>query len=278
MEFSLFWLSLLIFFLGSYELLKKVFLFLKSRQILIVILFLFSLSLSIFHWMISIIFSLYLFIPAVLFWFYRDKLFNYKLLSIYFIAVLIISSILYIPVSDNLWLQVNEKIYSYFSSSSRIIKGLMEIYTVAQFFRFLYPSLFSFFFFLFFAYISSKNLYSFWYRLFKNFKHNFAYWSVSLWIIFAFLSVIAGQKANLLILSNIILNIALFFTYFYTMFGLLLIFVFLRKNGIKYTLPSVVLFVIFTVSGSYLPLIFFALSGIGITDIWMNYRNIATTN
>jgi len=228
--------------------------------------------------MISIIFSLYLFIPAVLFWFYRDKLFNYKLLSIYFIAVLIISSILYIPVSDNLWLQVNEKIYSYFSSSSRIIKGLMEIYTVAQFFRFLYPSLFSFFFFLFFAYISSKNLYSFWYRLFKNFKHNFAYWSVSLWIIFAFLSVIAGQKANLLILSNIILNIALFFTYFYTMFGLLLIFVFLRKNGIKYTLPSVVLFVIFTVSGSYLPLIFFALSGIGITDIWMNYRNIATTN
>lgn len=279
MEFSFFWLTLILFFLGAYELLVKVFLSLKSKLFIISVLSLF-LMLSLFlHYIISIIFFLYLFIPGILLKFYGKNLFTQNNILIYFVTVLIISCILYIPISDSLWLHINESVYNYLNNSSFVIKGLIEIYTIAQFFRFLYPSLFSFFFLIFFSYISSGNFYSFWYRTFKNFKHNFAFWTVLLWISFAFCSGInLGQKNNLLILSNILLNVALFFTCFYTIFGLLIISMILRKKGIKDTLVLMCFYVIFTISGSYLPLVFFALSGIGITDIWMNYRKVATSN
>lgn len=72
-------------------------------------------------------------------------------------------------------------------------------------------------------------------------------------------------------IETLLLNCCLYFSFFYVIYGFLIINYLFKKRGIPYTITSVIIYVSMIISGDLIVYFTILLLGIGVTDVWMDY-------
>jgi hypothetical protein len=190
-----------------------------------------------------------------------------------FSCVIILVSIYYLGRLDLIWGSISDKVFSVYNSSEvfRNSRGL-EVYTAVKVFNSVYPSALVFIAAVWLLYWLDRNRRTFWYRFLKGFDHKQVIPATLLWTLTGIINQLHWKPLNWNI-EGVLLNLSIFFSAFYVLFGFLTLVYGLKKSGWNSTIAAALIYLIIVVSGEFFPFTLTLILGIGVSDIWMNYRN-----
>lgn len=148
---------------------------------------------------------------------------------------------------------------------------LVDLYLVSRFFRLFYPALAVLTLLFALGVAADARRYTSLYRWYRFYRHIWLWPLVGSWVIFGLLDRLNTLEAAL-IAQAVSLNMALYFTGIYAVYGFLLIMYACRRKGLPVWVPAAVLITLLVISGPLFVLPCVILAGIGLSDIWMGYR------
>jgi hypothetical protein len=189
-----------------------------------------------------------------------------------FSCVIILISLYYLTRLDLIWGNISELVFSVYNSSEIFRNSrALEVYTAVKVFNSVYPSILLFIVAVWLLYWMDRNRRSFWYRFLHQFDHRQVIPATLLWTLTGIINQFHWKPGNWNI-EGYLLNLSIFFSAFYVLFGFLTLVYGLKKSGWNDTVAIVLIYLIIVVSGEYFPFTLTLILGIGVSDIWMNYR------
>lgn len=198
--------------------------------------------------------------------------------SFFWINTIVIFAVLttvcwfYLPNADKIWIAVS----SWFGDvllKTRLLNTtrLMDVFYVGYFFRLYYPVILAFILFVGLYRALDKNRCSFWYRFYHWFDQRMVFLLVFSWLLFVGIEA-AGWTVKFMNLRVMALNAALYFSTLYVFYGFLILLYGLKRNHLPYWLSLILIYGLLVLSGQVFIVTAALIMGVGITDIWMNYR------
>lgn len=204
------------------------------------------------------------------------KLLNDKrtmVLTLFFLALLAGLSLIYYRQIVQIWIAINDLIIKALVPVPLLRNSrLVDVFFVAQYFRFLYPVLFCVMLFFLFDRILSGNPRSYWHRFFRKFDHRIAYPMTFFWALYFVLDWAKPMWPTPGVWLNLALEAAVYFSMLYAVYGTLTVMIALRKIRVPLFWSMTVLLLIVVVSGPVFLFTLTFLMGIGVSDIWMHYN------
>lgn len=271
MEFSFFLVIVTVLFFGAFVLLKPLEEILIKNRILQA----FFCVLPIAFLLINREAAFFLFVLAAVILIFTDfglyKRFSFTGLELFFALILLLFCILYLPM-DAIWIKAGVWFENILDSAGLLKESrFMDVYYAAMFFRNIYPSVLAGFFVYLFYSSMSENKISLWRRYYNDFNHWEIYPAVFFWTVYLLAEYIRLKWIPLKV-KEILLCMAVYFSIFYAIFGFLVLLFFFKKKRIQYVTTIIVVYAALVFSGQYFIPVFFLITGIGISDIWMKYR------
>ncbi len=275
MEFAFFWV---IFSLSWYSVFKAgIFLYkptLKSRGILYL-----YLILAIGVFLLNRTAGTVLAVPAIIALVFGDLIKNRKYfypgIKALSFAGLIGLCYFYLPAADRIWVNFNALFLKAIKPAMPAAAGLTEVFEVARFLRFLYPAFFAAGVTIFILFIAERHYASFWHRFLLRFNHRQIMTLAVLWTIFGIFEILGDVVSRGIFSSFIfeagVLNVCLYFSFFYIIYGFLIINHLLKKRGFPVTVTSLSVYGLLIISGGFIVYLLTLLLGIGVSDVWMDY-------
>ncbi len=275
MEFSFFWILLSLsgyaaFYCGQF-LLKPV---LKKKEVLYLLLFLSAgviFFIPVLGAVLLVNFTAVFLFRHVL----RNKKRLYTGLLVFFLIILVVFCLFYLPRADKIWMILNEKITIWIKPVLAFMFRFMEVFYVAEYFRYIYPPVLTAGAALFFYFTLDKHPKSFLGRFLGRFDHKLVFALIGFWIVFGVFEFLIDfykiKTGYLFFIETGILNICLYFSFFYMIYGFLLLLYFLKKKGVLYLISFPVIIGSLIISGGFILYLLILLLGIGVSDIWMDY-------
>ncbi|MGL4562302.1 MAG: hypothetical protein ACRCVW_00410 [Brevinema sp.] len=220
---------------------------------------------SIFVWGIS---ALFLIMNGLLFLVFRSFVHPFKNKHSYLggIFFLLLILWLYLPVSSALWMEWNNALYPIILHVNTPVQAILyEVWHTIVFFGDIWPSLFIGLLVL--SLKKAHNPKTYRYRMLKTFGH-----AKILILVFAlFVYIIFNYFSLVKMIRVLALNIALYTAVFYWQFGFRIILYYAKMFKIPYGISYVLMIVIPILFGEHFMIPLFLYTGVGITDIWMDY-------
>lgn len=196
----------------------------------------------------------------------------YKGIKAAFCISLVLFCFFYIPSADKIWINIKNLFSGINNGSFPVVDSIKEL---ARSFRFFYPAGIAAGLALFFMIAADRHSLSFWHRFMIRFSHKQLITLVIFWTAFWIFEVlgdfIAGGIFTSFFIETLGLNICLYFSVFYIIYGFLIINYLMKRRGIPYSVNSIIIYGAIIISGDFLLYILILLLGVGITDTWMDY-------
>jgi hypothetical protein len=206
--------------------------------------------------------------------FIRNKYYVYPGLKALFLIGLLCFCFFYLPAADKIWNDLN-KIFLKAINHMPAASSIAEVFKVAVFFRFLYPAFLAAGITIFFLYITESHRASFWQCFLIRFSHRQILALAVLWTLFGIFEI-SADFINWRIFSSFlfevaVLNVCLYFSFFYIIYGFLIINHILKKRGFSVTITSLSVYSLLILSGGFVVYLLTLILGIGVSDVWMDY-------
>ncbi len=148
--------------------------------------------------------------------------------------------------------------------------SFLQIYYISYLFRPIYLSLIFMLLTVIYSFALTAYKRSYWYRYIRKFNHREVLAVVFFWLCYFVLNNIKLKwlKWEYII---IILNLAIYFSLYYLMYGFLTLIFSLKKRSIEYFSVIIIIYSLIIFSGQYFLIPLILVMGIGISDIWMYY-------
>jgi hypothetical protein len=179
----------------------------------------------------------------------------------------------YLPRVPLIWEKIGEIVKNSLAGLG-LLKSyrFIDVYYLAEDFRFVYPVWLVGLLTTAFLYsVSGWKKSSFWYRFLKNFDHRLIAAPVLLWTVFFIENYFYPQWIEWDWEMGL-LNLCLFYSYFYVLYGFLTLFYGMRRRRFSQFFALAILYLALLLSGKFFSFPLIILMGVGISDIWMHYR------
>jgi hypothetical protein len=192
----------------------------------------------------------------------------YSGITFLFFAGLVLICFVYFPSADRIWDGLKRP-------ASALPARLDFIYPAARFFRFYYPAGLSAAAVIILLAGSDSHRAVFWSRFLARFDHRQLFPLVLFWSAFWIFEILGdvigtGIFASFFV-ETLLLNCCLYFSFFYAIYGFLIINYLFKKKGMPYTITSIIIYAAMIISGDFIVYFTILLLGIGVTDVWMDY-------
>ncbi len=204
----------------------------------------------------------------------RGRRYFYTFLKILFFIGLVAFCFFYIPSADKIWFNLKGLYTGLIKKSLLSADKVDVVFQTARFFRFFYPAGIAFGAALLLMISSDRHLAYFWHRFLLRFSHKQLMPLVIFWTFFWIFEVLGDYIGTGIFASffvETLMNCCLYFSFFYIIYGFLIINYLMKKRGIPYTITTMVVYGAIIVSGDFIIYIMIILMGFGITDAWMDY-------
>jgi len=191
---------------------------------------------------------------------------------------LILIGAVYLSRIDVIWSEIGFKVNGLYQTTDWLKgKRLWDVYLVAQFFRGVYPSFFAVVLLVFFSFIKGRYPLTVLIRFIKGFDHKQIFITLSFWCFYIALEFfLPGGKWYLL--KMVILNCSVFLSAYYFFYGFFILVFMLRKRRLDFSMILILLYSLIVFSGPVFMFPLLIIAGVGISDIWMNYRKNSLRN
>lgn len=181
---------------------------------------------------------------------------------------------LYLRKADGIWAAFsndleNALIHARLAGKTRLMDG----FYVGYFFRNYFPALIAFTLYLGFGRAVSGKRWTFWYRLYRGFDQKISAVLIAVWAGFGLVEITQWKIKEVNVWA-ICLNLAIFVSLFYSLFGFLTLVYNMKRSKVPYWLSRILIFGLLVFSGQVFIVTLALLMGVGITDIWMDYRRL----
>ncbi|MGL4366710.1 MAG: hypothetical protein ACRCTQ_00285 [Brevinemataceae bacterium] len=223
---------------------------------------------SLFSWLIVSLIFIFSGILSLLF----RNIFHAKHIKHIFLvglAGLIWTVVLYLPRSEYMWNIWNIHMLSLIDQYPIISVSLIlkEVWFVICFFRSIWPAVVLGVVVL--SWNSSRYPLTVMHRTLKNFSHNKILILILSLLIYTLCVIFKYSE----MINEVMLNIAVYIMIYYWQFGFFTILNVLRQNQIHYLIGTAILVLPVILAGENFLLPIIACTGIGISDIWMDYHH-----